>query len=53
MPRYKVWVCLEMEDEVEADSPEEAFIQLSNDAMSGGSWDYTVEEIEDEAEEGE
>ena len=53
MPRYKVWVCLEMEDEVEADSPEEAFIQLSNDATSSGSWDYTVEEIEDEAEEGE
>lgn len=37
MSRYKVWVCLEMEDEVEAASPEEAFVQLSNDAMSGGS----------------
>lgn len=47
MPNYHVWVCLEMEDDVEADSPEEAFIQLSNDAMSGGTWDYRVDEIEE------
>ena len=47
MPKYHVWVCLEMEDDVEADSPEEAFIQLSNDAMAGGTWDYRVDEIEE------
>jgi hypothetical protein len=48
MPKYLMTVYLEMTDEVEADSPEEAFIQLSNDAMAGGSWDYTYEEIEEE-----
>lgn len=48
MPKYLMTVCLEMTDEVEADSPEAAFIQLSNDAMAGGTWDYTYEEIEEE-----
>lgn len=30
-----------------SDSPEEAFIELSNDAMTGGSWDYTYEELDE------
>lgn len=47
MPKYHVWVCLEMEDDVEADSPEEAFHILSDDAMAGGTWDYHVDEIEE------
>lgn len=52
MPLYHVWVCLEMEDVVEADSSEEAFVQLSNDAMSGGSWQSRVEEVEEDDKEG-
>ena len=48
---YKVWVRLECEyDDIEADSPEEAFRIASDDAMGGGSWDYQVEEIEKEQE---
>ncbi len=44
--RYKVWVRLEAEyDDIEADSEEEAFLIASNAAMSGGSWEQTVEEI--------
>lgn len=46
--KYKVWVRLEFEEEYEADNPEEAFIMCSDDAMSGGTWDYEVEEIEGE-----
>lgn len=46
--KYKVWVCLECEyDDIEADSEDEAFLIASEAAMSGGSWDFTVEEIED------
>lgn len=46
--RYKVWVCLEAEyDDIEADSEEEAFLIASEAAMSGGSWDFTIEEVED------
>jgi hypothetical protein len=45
MPLYQMTVTLEMTDIVEADSPEEAFIQLSNDAMAGGSWDYTYDVV--------
>lgn len=47
MPLYRMTVILEMTDDVEADSPEEAFIELSNDAMAGGSWDYTYEELDE------
>ncbi len=46
MPRYKVWVCLEAEyDDIEAENEEEAFLVASEDAMSGGSWDWTVKEV--------
>ena len=46
---YKVWVCLESEyDDIEANSEEEAFIIASEAAMSGGSWDFTVSEAEDD-----
>jgi hypothetical protein len=44
-------VILEMTDDVEADSPEEAFLELSEDAMAGGSWDYTYEVIEEDDDE--
>lgn len=48
MKRYKVWVRLEEEyDDIIADSKEEAFIVASDAAISGGSWYYSVEEIED------
>lgn len=45
---YLVKVCLEMEDYVEANSEEEAFQILSDDAMSGGSWEWTAELVEEE-----
>ena len=46
---YRVRVCLEAEyDDIEADSEEEAFLIASEDAMSGGSWDYSVELVGDE-----
>ena len=48
MKKYKVWVRLECEyDDIEAYDKEDAFIQASEYAMSGGSWEYSVEEIED------
>lgn len=50
MPKYKMTVILEMTDIVEADTPEDAFIELSNDAMAGGSWDYTYEEMDGDSE---
>lgn len=54
MKRYKVWVCLEAEfdgdEAIEAETEEEAFIEASNAAMSGCSWQWTAEEIEEEAE---
>lgn len=37
-------------EDIEADSPEEAFIIASDAAMSGGSWYYEAEEISSEAE---
>lgn len=44
---YKVWVKLEVEyDDIEADSEEEAFELASDYAMSGGSWEWEVEEVE-------
>lgn len=46
---YRVWVCLETEyDDIEADSPGEAFLIASEAAMSGGSWQYTAEPVESE-----
>lgn len=51
MPLYQMTVTLEMTDFVEADSPEEAFEILSEDAMSGGSWDYNYEVIEEDDDE--
>ena len=45
---YLVKVRLEMEDYVEANSEEEAFQILSDDAMSGGDWDWTAELVEEE-----
>lgn len=51
MPLYRMTVILEMTDDIEADSPEEAFVQLSEDAMAGGSWDYTYEVIEEDDDE--
>ena len=51
MPLYQMTVTLEMTDFVEADSPEEAFEILSGDAMSGGSWDYNYEVIDNDDDE--
>lgn len=45
---YLVKVRLEMEDYVEANSEEEAFQILSDDAMSGGDWEWTAELVEEE-----
>lgn len=42
---YNVRVMLDEEYDVEADSPEEAFVIASDMAMSVGEWDYEVEEI--------
>jgi hypothetical protein len=44
-------VTLEMTDDIEANSPEEAFAQLSEDAMAGGSWDYTYEVVKEDEDE--
>ena len=49
MPTYRVHVILEMEDDVEADSPEEAFEILSDDAIGGGSWQWSAEEVDNDA----
>lgn len=51
MPLYRMTVTLEMTDFVEADSPEEAFEILSEDAMRGGSWDYDYEVVEEDDDE--
>lgn len=48
---YNMTVRLEMNDFVEADSPEEAFEILSTDAIYGGSWEWWYEEIEENEEE--
>lgn len=48
MKRYKVWVCLEADyDNIIATDEEDAFVQASDFAMSGGSWQMKVEELED------
>lgn len=50
MKKWRVWVCLECEyDDIEADTKEEAFIITSDAAMSGGSWDYEIEEMGEDA----
>lgn len=46
--KYWVEVQLTMEDEVEANSPEEAFEILSTDAINNGDWIWSYTEIEDE-----
>lgn len=51
MPKYLMTIRLEMTDEVEAGTPEEAFMILSNDAMAGGDWDYNYEIIDDDESE--
>lgn len=51
MKKYKVYACLEDTDIIEAENEEEAFINFSNDLMTGGSWQYTVEEVEEDDEE--
>ena len=49
--RYKVFVRLEGEyDDIEAESPEEAFIIASDYAMDGGDWQYDVEPQEGDEE---
>ena len=41
--KYKVWVRLEDEyDDIEADTPYEAFEIASDAAISGGSWEYAI-----------
>ena len=45
---YNITVKLEMNDFVEADSPEEAFEILSTDAINGGDWWWFCEEVEEE-----
>lgn len=47
MAKYRVWVRLECEyDDVEAENEDQAFLEASVAAMSGGSWEWTIEEIE-------
>lgn len=47
MSTYKVWVCLENEyDDIEANSEEEAFLIVSEAAINGASWQFTVEKID-------
>lgn len=49
MPKYKVWVRLECEyDDIEAENESEAFMEASDCAMEGGSWEWIVEEVNDE-----
>ena len=48
MAKWRVWVCLEAEyDDIEAETEEEAFLVASDAAMSGASWDYSAERIEE------
>ena len=46
--KYWIEVKLIMQDEVEANSPEEAFEIVSEYAIRSGDWYYDYEEIEDE-----
>ena len=45
---YNITVKLEMNDFVEANSPEEAFEILSTEAINGGTWEWDCEEVEEE-----
>lgn len=45
--KYWIKVMCEMEDEVEADSPEEAFEIMVDEAKVWGDWDYQFMEVED------
>lgn len=48
MSLWRVWVRLETEyDDIEADTEEEAFQIASDAAMSGGSWEWIAEEVEE------
>lgn len=55
MKKYRIRVCLECEyDDIEAENEEDAFLQASEYAMSGGSWSWDIldeEEIEESEEE--
>lgn len=46
--KYKVYVELIFDDEVEAENEYEAFEIVSDSAIAGGAWNYHVEKIEDE-----
>jgi len=46
--KYWVEVELTMADEVEANSPEEAFDILSNDAVKNGEWLWSATEMEED-----
>ena len=46
--KYWVEVELIMNDEVEADSPEEAFEILSNAAINSGDWTWSCTELEED-----
>ena len=51
MSIWRVWVCLETEyEDIEADSEAEAFEIASDAAMSGGSWQWSAEKVEEETE---
>ena len=49
MGKYRVWVRLEeVYHDIEADSPEEAFIIASDAAMEGGCWQHEEEIVEED-----
>lgn len=51
MSIYKVWVRLEEEyNDIEADSEEEAFKIASDYAMSGGSWQKSIDLVAESEE---
>ena len=45
--KYWISVCLVMEGEIEADTPEEAFEMMSDYAISGGDWSYSYKRIDE------
>lgn len=54
MNRYRVWVCLEADyDDIVAPDEESAFIEASDSAMEGASWQYKVELVEEGVDEDE
>lgn len=46
--KYWVEVQLTMEDEIEANSPEEAFEILSTDAINSGDWLWSCTEMKED-----